>query len=78
MLVERVEKTVTKTPEEEQNGDQANGIDGLAESQLGCSRPATVVGLERAPLDEFLEGHNVRSASSLTDGEVATAFRESR
>lgn len=57
MLVEGVKETVTKTPEEEQDGDQENGENGLTQRQFGSSGAASVVSLERAPLDKLLEGH---------------------
>lgn len=36
VFVERVEKAIGKAPEEEEDGDQRDGVDGLAKSELGC------------------------------------------
>lgn len=43
MFVQNIEKTVCETPEEEEDGDQADGDDGLASGDLrGASDPLVV------------------------------------
>lgn len=37
MFVQDIEKTVGESPEEEEDGDEANGDDGLASGDLGSA-----------------------------------------
>lgn len=60
MLVECIEEAVAETPEEEQDGDNADGINGLPQSQLGRPGAAVVGRLERAILEELLRSHDGR------------------
>ena len=43
MLVQDIEKTVGKSPEEEEDGDQAHGDDGLASGDLGSTSDQLVI-----------------------------------
>lgn len=64
MLVEGVEEAVAEAPEEEEDGDEADGEDGLAQRQLGGAGAARVVGLEGALLEELLGAHGNRARHS--------------
>lgn len=63
MLIERVEQAITKTPEEEQDSYNADGIDRLPKGQFGRPGAAVVGRLERAILEEFSEAHGRRRLS---------------
>lgn len=66
MLVEGIEEAVTEAPEEEQNSDETNGVDGFAQSQFSSPRAASIIGLERAPLEKLFEGHGGEVVDSLS------------
>lgn len=65
VLVQRVEQAVTEAPEEEEDGDEREGKDGLSQRELSSSCAALVVGLER-PLPE--EGRNTHDGKSRSEG----------
>lgn len=57
MLVQGVEKAIGEAPEEEEDGDKADWVERLLESQLGCLRPFLIRGAQRAALPEFFGEH---------------------
>lgn len=61
MTVEGVEEAVREAPEEEEDGDKADGVDGLAQRELGGGCALLVIGLEPSGLDEAFEAHDCRA-----------------
>jgi hypothetical protein len=43
MLIQRIQETITKAPEEEQDRDKCNGPDGLAQGKV-CGFGHSIVG----------------------------------
>lgn len=66
MLVEGIEEAVTEAPEEEENGDETDGVDGFAQGQFSSSRATSIISLERAPLEKRFEGHGGEIEGSLS------------
>lgn len=62
VLIQGIQQAVAKPPQEKQNGDQTDGIDGLFQREFGGIGPLVVLGPQRPSLDPFLPAH---------DGDVA-------
>lgn len=58
VAVQGVEKAVTETPEEEEDGDEADGHDRLSQGQLGGASALVVFGLETSGLNEVFKTHD--------------------
>lgn len=70
MFVERVEQSIAKPPQEEENRNESNRINGLAQRQLGGIGALLGGRLERARLYECLEAHDTRAAVNRTRDQV--------
>lgn len=58
MAVQCVEQAVTEAPEKEEDGDEADRVDGLAQGQLRGLGALIVLDLEASRSDEVFEAHN--------------------
>lgn len=65
MLIQGIEQAVGEAPEEEEDCDEADWVEGLLESQLCCLCPLLVRGPQGAALPEFL-GEHLDSSRALT------------
>ncbi len=57
MLVEGVQQAVREAPEEEEDGDEANGVEGVSKGQLGGFRRPVVANSEGTLPEESLDAH---------------------
>ena len=57
-LVQGIQQAVTKAPQEKQNGDQTDGVDGLLQRELGGIGSLVVPGAQRPSLGPFLPPHD--------------------
>lgn len=71
VLVQGIEEPITEAPEEEQDGDEANRVDGLAEGELGGPGAGLVIGFETAAPEPLLDGHG-DGEFRMTPGEEQT------
>lgn len=65
MLIQGVEQAIGEAPEEEEDCDEADWVEGLLESQLCCLCPLLVRGPQGAALPEFF-GEHLDSSRALT------------
>lgn len=59
VLVQGVEQAIAEAPEEEEDGDKAEGKEGFSEGELGCLCDLVIAHSQGAPLPPLSREHGV-------------------
>ena len=65
MLVQGIKQAIAETPEEEEDGDEADGNKGFSEGEFGCLCDLVIAHSQGALLPPLSRKHDVRVSVSL-------------